>query len=226
MNQQTLTVKGTGRESLKPDQILITCTLSVKDTDYAALTSLEAEKLEELTKALEGVGFDKSEIKTSSFNIGTEYENYQTEEQVWKRRFLGYSLDHGLSLAFDCDMKLLNKVVNALSSCEKADPSFNIGFTVKDKESASDRLLQKAVKDARRKAAAIAEAAGVSLGEIQNICFDNEEAAFASPTVFGRAAGGAEPYRCAAKFDITPDDIVSEMSVTVVWGIESGKKTQ
>lgn len=219
MNQQTLTVKGTGRESLKPDQILITCTLSAKDTDYNALTSLEAEKLEELTKALEGVGFDKSEIKTSSFNIGTEYENYQTEDRTWKRRFLGYSLDHGLSLAFDYDMKLLNKVINALSSCEKADPSFNIGFTVNDKESASDRLLQKAVKDARRKAAAIAEAAGVSLGEIQNICFDNQEAAFASPTVFGRAAGGAKLFSCAADVDITPDDIVSEMSVTVVWGI-------
>lgn len=219
MNQHTLTVKGTGRESLKPDQILITLTLSAKGTDYAALTSLEAEKLEELTKALEGIGFEKSEIKTSNFNIGTEYENYQTEDRAWKKRFLGYSLDHGLSLVFDYDMKLLNKVINALSSCEKADPAFNIGFTVKDKESASDRLLQKAVKDARRKAEAIAEAAGVSLGEIQNICFDKEEAAFASPTVFGRAAGGAELYRCAADVDITPDDIVSEMSVTVVWGI-------
>ena len=221
MKQQTLTVKGIGRESLKPDQILITCTLSANDTDYAALTSLEAEKLEELTKALEKIGFDKDNIKTSSFNIGTDYENYQTEERVWKRRFVGYSLNHGLSFVFDYDMKLLNKVINALSTCDKADPSFNIGFTVKDKESASDRLIQKAVKDAQRKALSIAQAAGVSLGEIQSICFDNDEAVFASPSSLSRSAGGAELYRGAAEIDITPDDVVSEMSVTVVWVIEN-----
>ena len=221
MKQQTLTVKGIGRESLKPDQILITCTLSANDTDYAALTSLEAEKLEELTKALEKIGFGKDNIKTSSFNIGTDYENYQTEERVWKRRFVGYSLNHGLSFVFDYDMKLLNKVINALSTCDKADPSFNIGFTVKDKESASDRLIQKAIKDAQRKALSIAQAAGVSLGEIQSICFDNDETVFASPSSLSRSAGGAELYRGAAEIDITPDDVVSEMSVTVVWVIEN-----
>lgn len=81
---QTITVKGTGRESLKPDHITITLTLSSKNTDYSALTSLEAEKSEELTKALTDIGFNKCDIKTASFNIQTEYENFQEKITLGK----------------------------------------------------------------------------------------------------------------------------------------------
>jgi len=219
MNRQTVTVKGTGKESLKPDKITISLTLTSKSTDYAALTCLEAEKSEELTKAFMELGFERETLKTSSFNIQTEYENYEDENRVWKRRFSGYSVNHGLSLSFDYDMNLLNGVISALSSCKKADPAFSVNFEVKDKEAASDRLLKLAVKDAKRKAEAIAEAADLSLTEIESIVYGENEPIFASPTALKRNAGSVELYRGAAEIDVTPEDIVSEMSVTVVWGL-------
>lgn len=217
MNRQTVTVKGTGRKSIKPDLITISLTLSAKNTDYSALTSLEAEKSEEVAKALSDIGFSKEDIKTSSFNIQTEYENYQDEDHSWKRRFAGYSVNHGLNLSFDYSMKLLNSVISAISSCKKADPAFSIGFGVKDKTEASDELLKSAVNDARQKASAIAEAAGLTLEGIESIVLDENQPSFASPTALMRTAGEAEMYRGAAKIDITPEDIVSEMSVTVLW---------
>lgn len=221
MSRQTLTVKGTGKKSLKPDLITISLTLSSQNSDYAALTSAEAEKSKELTEALIELGFDKSDIKTSDYNIKTEYENYEDENRAWKRRFTGYSVNHSLSLAFDYDMKLLNSVISALSSCKKADPIFSVGFEVKDKEAASDDLLKAAVKDAERKASAIAEAAGLDLTEIESIVYGDEGPCCVSPASLKRAAGTAEMYRGAAEIDITPEDIVSEISVTVVWASES-----
>lgn len=219
MNQHVLTVKGKGRESFKPDQVTIRFTLSSKSADYGALTLADKEKLEELTFALTQVGFDKSEIKTASFNITTEYENFQDGEHGWKRRFTGYSLDRGLSLSFDFRADLLNSAVSAVSSCKKADPSFSITFDVRDKASASDGLLKKATEDAFRRAEATAKAAGIVLGRIESISCTENEPSFSSPTVFARAAGSAEMYRGTSGFDITPEDVVSEESVTVVWEI-------
>lgn len=219
MNQHVLTVKGTGRESFKPDQVIIHFTLSSKSADYNALTSAEEEKLEELTSALAQAGFDKSEIKTASFSITTEYENFQDGERGWKKRFTGYSLNRGLNLSFDFRKELLNAAVSAVSCCKKADPSFSVEFAVKDKTSAADRLLKKATEDAFRRAEAIAKAAGVGLGRIESISCEENEPSFSSPTVFARAAGSAEMYRGTSGFDITPEDVVSEESVTVVWEI-------
>lgn len=221
MSKQTLTVTGTGKKSLKPDLITVSLTLSSQNADYSALTLIEAEKSDELTKALTNLGFDKSDIKTSAFNVKTEYENYEDENRTWKRRFTGYSVNHSLSLSFDYDMKLLNEVISALSSCKKADPVFSVGFEIKDKDSASDSLLKAAVKDAERKASAIAEAAGLTLTKIKSIVYGDEEPPFASPATLKRAAGTAELYRGAAEIDITPEDILSEMKVTVVWSAEN-----
>ncbi|MCM1055920.1 MAG: SIMPL domain-containing protein [Bacteroides sp.] len=220
MEQRTVTVKGSGRESLAPDLILVTCTLASKDKDYNALISAETEKSEELTEAIVKLGFDKSELKTSRFSISTDYESYQREDGAWERRFAGYSLSHGLSLAFDLDMKLLNHVVNALCSCKKADPAFDIVFSVKDRRAASDRLLRAAVKDAERKAYAIAEAAGVALGEIISVTCGGEGGSFDSPVLFAKTAGGTERLRGASDIDIAPEDIVEEASVAVVWEIK------
>lgn len=219
MNQHVLTVKGKGRESFKPDQVTIRFTLSSKSADYGALTLADKEKLEELTFVLAQAGFDKSEIKTASLNITTEYENVQDGERGWKRQFTGYSLNRGLSLSFDFRTKLLKAAVSAVSSCKKADPSFSVEFAVKDKASAADRLLKKATEDAFRRAEAIAKAAGVGLGRIESISCEENEPSFSSPTVFAKAAGSAEMYRGTSGFDITPEDVVSEESVTVVWEI-------
>lgn len=224
MSHQTLTITGTGKESLSPDRITVNLTLSAKNADYSALMSLEAEKLAELTEALVDTGFDKNDIKTSSFKIQTEYENYEIENNTRKRRFSGYSVNHGLSFAFDYDMELLSQVISAISSCKKASPVFNIGFEVNDKKAALDRLLKAAVMDAKRKACAIAEAADLNLKKMESIVSEGYEPNFTSNTLMCRAAGETEMFRGTAAIDITPVDIIAETSVTVVWNAESKDK--
>ncbi len=217
MNINTVTVTGIGKISASPDFVTISCTVSAKDKNYSALTETEAEKMSEIISALIKAGFEEKDIKTSDFNLSTEYENCPTSDNKWVRRFTGYSLTRDLKFEFDLDADRLNSVIAALTSCEKAAPMFNISFTVKEKDGLYDLLLEKAVRDAAHKAGVIAAAAGMKLGSVQNISYGSGESPFMSPTLFRGEADGAGPLRCAAKMNIVPEDIVSETNVTVVY---------
>lgn len=219
MENRTITVKGLGRESIAPDQTVITITLEAADKDYSAVSSLGSEQTAELKEALEGSGFEKGCLKTASFNIDTEYESYQTEKGNWERRFKGYRCRHVLTLKFDSGADALNNAVNAITCCKSSAPLFNIQFDVKDREQFTDSLLQRAVKDAKHKAEVIAAAAGMKLGELRDISYLPENISIVSPT-----AANAELYRGAAAreaavVDIEAEDIEGKAEVTVVWEI-------
>ena len=216
-NAKTLTVTGKGRISASPDLVTLSCTVSAKNKNYSDLTASEAEKTSELINALAGVGFEEKDIKTSDFSLDTEYESCSAPDNKWVRQFAGYSLRREIKLEFELDPQRLNDVINAVTSCKKADPAFHISFTVKDKDGLSDLLLEKAVKDAAHKAGVIAAASEMTLGDIINISYGADTFSFDSPTLFRGAAEGAEPLRCAAKINMVPEDVVSETDVTVTY---------
>lgn len=219
MENRTITVTGLGRERIAPDQIVINITLEAKDEDYSAVNALQSEQASELKEAAEQMGFEKGCLKTASFNIDTEYENYQTEKGNWARQFKGYCCRHTLTLKFDSNKDMLNGAVKAITSCKKSTPTFNIQFTVKDKEQFTDSLLQKAVKDAFRKAEVIASASGMKLGSLISISYMPESASIVSPT-----AARAELYRGvsvndAAGVEIEAENIEGKAEIKAVWEI-------
>ena len=56
---RSITVKGTGRVSVKPDLIVVSMTLETKDSEYEKTMETAAEKIELLNKSLEEIGFEK-----------------------------------------------------------------------------------------------------------------------------------------------------------------------
>lgn len=217
--KRTLTVKGLGKESFFPDRITVSVTVETVEADYSKTTGLQAEKTAEITSALMKAGFDKTDLTTSNYNINIEYENYQ-ENGSWKRKFKGYHCSQYMNLSFEQSSEKLNKVINALSSCESSAPRYNISFTVKDKDKVSDKLLTLAVEDAKRKAKVLAEAAGVKLAEIRSIDYDPVEIDVYSPTrVMSARAMMKEAVCDSAGADINPEKIEASAAVSIVWEI-------
>lgn len=216
MNKAIITVTGTASEKTAPDQIELSITLNVKNIDYGAMTTEAAEKSEALISALTKAGFQRADIKTAEFNIGSDYENVQAENGSWSRKFAGYRLTHGLHIAFPSDIKRLNDAVNAVTGCKDANPELNIAFTIKDLEQINRRLLASAVKDARTKAEVIATAAGVSLGRLIEISCEASPFSGISPTMYKQQAA---PLCRGVDMNINPESAENVLNITAAWEI-------
>ena len=85
-----ITVKGTGNVSVKPDLIIITMNLESQQLEYDQTMQFAADSVNIITSAIESVGFDKKDLKTTSFNVRTHYESYRDKDNNYKSKFDGY----------------------------------------------------------------------------------------------------------------------------------------
>ena len=218
---RTIRVTGKGQLRIKPDMTRITMSLEGLYPDYSETLRHSSEDTEALKDVLSAFGFERSDLKTLSFNVDTEYESYR-EHGTYKQRFVGYRFHHVLKLEFDSDNDRLGKILYALANCS-VSPEFRSSYTVKDPESAKNLLLGKAVTDAKEKAAVLTQAGGVTLKEIQSIDYSWGEINFEYRPMNGdllaerciAAPMAAESY----DLDIEPDDIEVSDTVTVIWEI-------
>ncbi len=148
-----------------------------------------------------------------------EFESYK-ENNVYKNRFIGYKFTHVMKLEFESDNKRMGRILFTLAHCP-LHPEFRISYTVKDPEAVKNEMLGKAVRDAVAKAGVLSTAAGVKLGEIQNVDYSWGEINFEIQAM--RRVSPAGPMMadegCSYDMDIEPDDIDAEDTVTVIWEI-------
>lgn len=192
--------------------------LEATEMDYAATLERATAEIENLRYAIVGTGHDGKALKTTSFNIKTEYERYKQNDE-WLQRFVGYNCIHGLKLEFDLDMPTLGKTIAAIAMCE-ADPQFNIRFSIKDPAAVKEQLLENAVTNATEKAKILAKAAGVKLGAIKNIDYSWGELRLYSKTDMRVCEAAVAPMSAGFDIDVEPDDIDTSDNVTVMWAIE------
>ena len=218
---RTIRVTGKGQIKVKPDMARITITLSGLYKDYGETLRRSSDDTEALKDVLSGFGFARSDLKTLSFRVDTEYDNYRDGNNDYMRRFVGYRFNHVTKVEFASDNDRLGRVLYALAACP-VRPEFQISFTVKDPESAKNLLLGKAVADAKEKAAVLSGAAGVALKEIQSIDYSWGEIDFEYRPMNGALLAEkclAEPMDASYDMDIEPDDIEASDTVTVIWEI-------
>ena len=217
---RTITVKGVGSVSAKPDYITITMTVEALDKSYEKAMLDAAKRIEMIQRAAVEVGYEKEDVKTLNFNVDTRYENLKDRQGNYKREFAGYSCSYRLKLAFDFNSQQLAKVLAAIAKSE-AKPELNIAFTVKNPTKVSEDLLVSATENAQRKAAILCHASNAELGQLLSIDYNWGELNVISNT---RYAMEDLMMPCAAMSadyapEIEPDDIDVRDIVTFVWEI-------
>lgn len=221
-NQKTITVTGKGLLKIHPDVTRVIIELTGIKRDYGEAILLSSKLTKDLQNLLQPLGFAPTEIKTLSFSIEPERESYK-ENDEYKTRLAGYRFTHSVKIEFDSDNHRLSEILYALGH-SSIHPEFSLAYTVKDPEAVKNRLLAKAVEDAKIKAGVLAKAAGIRIGElvhidyswgkvdfevrpVQDVCFES----------CGMAPAGE------ISMDIEPDDMEAEDTVTVVWEIINEK---
>ncbi|MCD8299192.1 MAG: SIMPL domain-containing protein [Opitutae bacterium] len=216
-NAKTITIKGVGKVSAKADCVVLSMSLTTINPSYDKTINEAAQKIKYINDSICEVGFEKSDLKTTSFNVNTEYTSVKDRDGEYRQRFDGYRVSHQLKLKFDLDMAKLSQVIFAISNCP-ARPKLSIEFTVKDPTAINEELLRSAAANAKQKAKILCSEMDVELGKLIAISYNWGEIDIYSHTEYetGLIPGSAH----TGSIDITPEDIDVSDSATFVWEIK------
>lgn len=214
---RTITVKGIGTVSVKPDLIVLRLSMETAEYEYDAAMKAAAEKIDFLNKALEAAGFEKKSAKTADFRVRADYDRLNDGKGNYTSVFMGYKCRHELKIEFDFDTKRLAKALSEISKCI-AKPEISIDFTVKDSSAVSGELLKAAVKNAREKAEILCAASGAKLGELLSIDYNWGELHLYSATDYD-VEGKCMMSGAADDMDIEPEEIKARDTATFAWEI-------
>ena len=217
---RTIRVTGRGSLKIKPDLTKITVTLEGTFPTYDETLRRSSADTETVRGLLPGLGLSGGDLKTLDFTVETEYEGCD-DNGVYRQRFVGYSYRHEMKVEFLSDPALLGRLLFALANCP-VSPEFHIGYAVKNMRSVKNQLLARAVADAAEKANLLAQAAGVTLKDIESIDYSWDQVRFEPLPMHRISAAKMSPLAAdeSIGLDLQPDDLTAEDTVTVIWEIE------
>ena len=216
---KTITVKGIGKASTSPDYVILSLGLKAQDKKYDQAMAQAAEQIQQLKNSLFQIGFERDAVKTTDFDVDTEYENVKDSFGNYTKVFKGYTVSHKIKLSFDFDMNSLSRSLSAISAC-LAHPSIDIQFTVKDATAINEEMLRSAELNARRKAEILCDASGVKLGDLLAVDYNWAELNIYSQTDYRCCDDAMMLAPTCAPCDIQPDDIDVSDTATFTWEIK------
>lgn len=216
---RTITVNATSRLSVKPDTICIFLTLNDLDIDYEKAMAASAKSFDSVKKHIKEAGFNSADVKTTNFNVHTEYETEYCEGNRRKNVFKGYNCCHSLKLEFPIDTERLAKTLSAIARAD-ADPELSIAFTVGESDKIKEKMLVIAAENARKKAEILCSASGEGLGQLISIKYDCSDLNLFSETSYSmdRNCLRAAKMDCTS-IDVNPENIELSDNALFEWEI-------
>ena len=157
-----LRVSGAGTVYMQADCASASLGVNLTGEDLGELQQEANATVAAVVEALTSAGLDEENITTNYLYISPRYD-YSSDTE----RLVGYSISNSLTISTDQIDNLGTYIDVAFAAGANAFDS--ISFSVADDSEARMQALALAVEDAQRKAGAIAEAAGMRLGEIDEI---------------------------------------------------------
>ena len=217
--QGTITVKGIGRATARPDTIVLSMALDSRAVEYDRAMEIASDSIGDLTRALADAGFEKDEVKTTSFNVRTDYDSVKDSDGNYRQAFQGYVVSHNLKVEFGFEVKRLSQALSAIAGC-LSHPQIFIAFVVRDAAAVKEEMLRSAAANARKKAEILCDASGVTLGKLLSIEYNWDELNICSNTRYSLEEECLAAPTMARGIEIEPDDIEAKDTAVFVWEID------
>lgn len=195
-----ITVTGVGTITSVPDEAAFTIGVQTQGSSAREALAANSEQMQRVIDALKGAGVDKSDIKTQDVSVSANYAD--------EGRSKGYSARNSVLVTIR-DLSKAGAILDAASNAG-ANEVYGPMLSRSDEDELQAKALRGAVENARKKAEALADAAGIRLGRVTAITEGS--------------SGGPEPYyerAMLAKTDapIEPGTQDSQATVTVTFSI-------
>ncbi|MFN3336399.1 MAG: SIMPL domain-containing protein [Thermomicrobium sp.] len=155
--QRVISVSGEGRISLTPDTAIVTLGAEVFDPDAAAAQREVERRMDAILAVFRQAGIPESKIKTVVYAITVERDWQQPSAPV-----TGYRVSHLVEVQVQPVQRVGELLGRAVQS--GANAVTGISFSVANPAAALRQARELAVRDAREKAAQLAQLTGVGLG--------------------------------------------------------------
>lgn len=206
-----VSVTGSGVVYVVPDIAYINVGVrSQGDTVADAMTANNAQA-QAIKDTLVGQGVDEMDIQTSSFNVYPQ-SDYDFQGVITRTYF---SVENNVYVTVR-SLDNLGAILDAVAA-SGANTIYGISFDVVDKTEAQTSARQLAVDSAKTQAQELADAAGVTLGDIQYI-----SSSYSYPNVYsgyGMGGGGAA-YAMSESVPIASGQVTVSADVTITFGIK------
>jgi len=181
-NMRSMSVSGTGRVTLVPDKATINIGVRTEADEVKDALDGNTAQANAISQVLQDLGVAEEDIQTSNFNVYPSERYNPMTGQVEGKYFV-------VENTVNVTVRDLARLGDVLSSVVDAGANniYGINFDVEDREEAVAEARSLAIEDAQAKAEAIAEEAGVSLGDLINISVYSGS----SPITYYDAKGGS-----------------------------------
>lgn len=162
-----ITVSGTAREEVAPDQAVLSGQLVSKAKQLAAAKAANDKLVERILAVAKEYEIPKEKISAANVYISPDYiYNNKTNKQ----ELVGYVVSRNLSITLD-KMEIHERVLSSLVE-SGIDQVSGVNFQIANPEARADTLRVRAVQDAKARAELLAAAAGAKLGKVVSISMD------------------------------------------------------
>jgi uncharacterized protein YggE len=206
---RTITVTSTASVGTAPDEAVIEFGMRSEGADSGAAYDANGTKSDAVLAALLDAGLTKDDVETQSQNV-----DRQTKDRGTPSERTVYVASTQISVTVH-DLKAVSSVIAAAVNAG-ADSVHGLRFQVGDQTSARQDALAAAVRGAKRKADAIAAAAGTSVSGVVQV---REESSNSRPYYYRGEALASFAVPAAAPAIVAPQTVSTQVTVTVIWAI-------
>jgi uncharacterized protein len=201
----SVTAIGTGTGSAAPDTAQFSLGVTFTAKDRTAAQDGASKKAAAIIAAVTAAGLDAKDIQTGQISLNQVFD-------ATGRKVIGYSADQSI----DVKTKLIDKVGAMIAAATDAGATDVSGpqFSLADTNAARIDAIGKAMADAKRRAAAMADAAGRKLGRV--ISVKELDANAVAP--LGVASGSAKEAGTVPP--VQPGLVEATTQLTVVFRLE------
>lgn len=201
-------VTGEGKVFVTPDIAKITVGIQENGSSLKSVQDGVNKKSKALTDAIEKLGVDKKDVKTTSYNVYPQYD-YLTSTT---NRITGYQVSTNYEITVR-DFEKVNDILVAATAAG-ANTIGNVSFDINEetKKAKLQEARELAVSEAKAKAEGLSKAAGITLGKVINVS-ENQTTPEIRPLYAPQATDTTSLKAEAPTANVTPGE--TEISVTV-----------
>lgn len=211
---RTITVQGEGELTVRPDIAIVNLSVLEQGASVADVTLAGNEKMAEVVAFLKGLGIDEEDITTTNYWLNPDY---RYPERGGEPQIVGYTLNQNVRVK----VRDLTEVEDVIDGAVQAgvNQTGQLSFEIDDDSEARANAREEAFADAREKAEAMVQAAGVRLGRVVTF---SESGGFYDPIPYyaRTGLGGDMAVAESAAPAIEPGSQDVTVSVSVTYEIE------